>query len=451
MPSSSSLSSSTGQAGSSASVTHDWTCPFCPLLCDDIAAGVHDDLSLSAPGTECPRLAGALARYGAADAACTPSIDGQAVDLDAALAQAASILSGARRPLFGGLATDIAGARALYDLAAGCGAIADHLHGDALAASTLALQDRGALFTTLSEARARADLVVVFACEPSARYPRFYERTFAGTTQPRALSFVACAVDPAANDVPQVSVDSLLPGADLFDVLALWSALLEGRGVAVLHDDSGAAQALATLIERVAAARYTVFVYEPAALPGPHAALLIEALNRIIKATNRTTRAGGLPLGGDDGALSVNQTFTWLSGFPLRTRVAKPARPTGEPPLDYDPYRYRTDDLLAAGDIDALLWIASFGPQPMPAMLAPDVPAIVLGHPALAGSFGARGAATVFIPVATPGIDSGGHLFRVDGTVVAPLRAARKVDLPAVATIAANLSDRLRDANRRQP
>ena len=33
------------------------------------------------------------------------------------------------------------------------------------------------------------------------------------------------------------------------------------------------------LAERVAAARYTVFVFEPAALPQPHAALLIEALN----------------------------------------------------------------------------------------------------------------------------------------------------------------------------
>jgi formylmethanofuran dehydrogenase subunit B len=451
MQSSSTISSSAGQAGSSTSVTPDWTCPFCPLLCDDIAAGVHDDSSLSAPGTDCPRLADALTRYGAADAACKPSVDGQDVDLDTALERAAAILSGAGRPLFGGLATDIAGARALYELAAGCGAIVDHLHGDALAASTLSLQDRGAFFTTLSEVRTRADLVIVFACQPSARYPRFYARALAGAAQERALSFVACAVDPAASGVAQARVDSILPGADLFDVLALWSALLEGRSVAALHDDSGVARELAALIERIATARYTVFVYEPAALPGPHAALLIEALNRIIKAINRTTRAGGLPLGGDDGALSVNQTLTWLSGFPLRTRVAKPARAAGEPPLDHDPYRYRTDDLLAGRDIDALLWIASFGPQPLPAALAPDVPAIVLGHPALARSVGSHSGATVFIPVATPGIDSGGHLFRVDGTVVVPLRAARKVALPTVAAMAADLSGRLVNANRSQP
>jgi formylmethanofuran dehydrogenase subunit B len=45
--------------------------------------------------------------------------------------------------------------------------------------------------------------------------------------------------------------------------------------------------------------------------------------------------------------------------------------------------------------------------------------------------------------VATPGVDSGGHLFRVDGSVVAPLSAARAVHtsaLPAVAAIASRLS-----------
>ncbi|MGF6753669.1 formylmethanofuran dehydrogenase [Paraburkholderia sp. GAS42] len=446
--------SSAGQTGASASVTSDWTCPFCPLLCDDITAGVNSDGSLSAPATHCPRLAGALTLYGAADASCKASIDGQETDLDTALARAVDILSGARRPLFGGMATDIAGARALYALAAGCGAIVDHLHGDALVASTLALQDRGAFFTTLSEVRARADLVVVFACQPSARYPRFYERAFGATDSDvpaRTLKFVACEIDPAVNTGDHVSA-SVLGNADLFDLLALWSALLEGRSVEALHDGSGTARELATLNEAIHAARYTVFVYEPGALPGPHAALLIEALNRIIKAVNRTSRAGGLPLGGDDGALSVNQTITWLSGFPLRIRVGMPGRLAEQPSLEYDPTRFRTGSLLADREIDALLWISSFSPQPLPDTLDPDVPAIVLGHPATAATVGsARRGPTVFVPVATPGIDSGGHLFRTDSTVVVPLFAARDAGLPTVATIAARLAEGLNDVKRSAP
>lgn len=448
-PSNASTNASGAASACAPAFTRDWTCPFCPLLCDDLVVSSHGDGTLSVTDTECPRLDAALAQYGAADAHCGCVVDGNDADLDTALTRAAQLLANAHRPLFGALATDVAGARALYTLAAGCGAILDHLHGDALSPATLALQDRGAFFTTLSEVRSRADLLVFFGCQPSQRYPRFFTRVLAGTDMARELIFVGCAVDPAVDpaavDFAPTRTQTLLPDADPFDTLALWSALGEGREPGALHNDSrhndDTTAALAALRDRIAAARYTVVVYEPAALPGPHAALLIEALNRIVKDANRTTRAACLALGGDDGALTVNQTVTWLSGMPLRTRVSSPARLAGTAPLDHDPYRYRTARLLADGEADALLWIASFAPQAWPASLDPALPLIVLGHPALADAAKARGANTVFIPVATPGIDSGGHLFRVDSSVVMPLAAARGVALASVASLATSLAE----------
>ncbi|WP_174447209.1 formylmethanofuran dehydrogenase [Caballeronia grimmiae] len=397
------------------------TCPFCPLLCEDIVLTA----SLEALNTTCPRLTKSLATCTNNDATKTPQINGQITDLPAALSEAAKILEQARRPLFSGLATDIAGARALYELAAHSGAILDHLHGDALAASTLALQDRGSFFTTLSEIRSRADLIVVIACEPSRRYPRFYERVL-NLDRQTDIVFVGCDTDPAAS----TNAKAILPNTDPFDILALWSALTEGRNADALAD-AQTAQQLEALLERIHTAHYTAFVYEPATLPAPHAALAIEAINRIVKTINRTTRAGALALTGDDGALSVNQTVTWLTGFPLRTRVAYGV------PVEHDSHRYRTDDLLRRKEIDALLWISSFGPEPLPSSLPDDVPAIILGHPAT--THHARNASTVFIPVATPGIDSNGHLFRVDASVVVPLVAARDTAFPTVAAIASEL------------
>jgi formylmethanofuran dehydrogenase subunit B len=431
-------------ASSSGSGKQDWTCPFCPLLCDDIATVVHDG-AIVAPDVACKRLAHGLASFGANTVACAASIDDQDVDLESALTRAVEILQHARRPLFAGLATDVAGARALYPLAAACGAILDHRHGDAMSAATLALQDRGAFFTTLSEIRSRADLVIVVGSQPSLRYPRFYERALGGTGTARELIFVGCAVDPATADVSEAvaNAHSILHDADLHDVLAIGSALLDGRGAASIRDDSGIANALAPLLERIAAARYTAIIYEPAALAGRHAALQIEALSRIVKGINRTTRAGALALGGDDGALAVNQAVTWLSGFPLRTRISLPVRLADEAALDHDPYRYRTERLLAAREIDALLWVSSFLPEPLPSALDENVPAIVLGHPALKAMLRARAAPTVFIPVATPGIDSGGHLFRIDTSVVAHLTATRESSLPTVAMIVDKLADRL--------
>jgi formylmethanofuran dehydrogenase subunit B len=435
-------------------ITRDWTCPFCPLLCDDLTIESHGDGTLSVQDTDCPRLAQALTHYSGVDAQCGGVVDGNDAALDSALARAVQLLAAARRPLFGGLATDVAGTRALYALAAGCGAILDHLHGDALSPATLALQDRGSFFTTLSEVRSRADLLVFFGCEPSRRYPRFFTRTLAGTDFARELIFVGCEVDPAATGFAQARTEALLHKADPFDTLALWSALGEGREVAALQCDGDAhvmAKTLASLQKRIAAARYAVIVYEPAALPGPHAALLIEALNRIVKATNRASRAACLALGGDDGALTVNQTVTWLSGLPLRTRLSTPARAADTAPLDHDPYRYRASRLLADGEVDALLWVAGFAPQPWPASLDASIPLIVLGHPALADAARARGANTVFIPVATPGIDSDGHLFRVDSSVVLPLAAARGASLATVASIAAQLNEQLNAQLSAQP
>jgi len=445
--------SSAPPTASAAGVSTDWVCPFCALLCDDVTIRARPDGALDAPDTRCPKLAQALARYGGADARCGASLDGADAPPDAALERAAELLARARRPLFGGLATDVGGARALYELAAACGAALDHLHGDALADGIRALQDRGSFFTTLSEIRARADLAIVFACRPGERHPRFYERALGDDGFARRLVFVGADADPAATEharrVANLTVDTLLPRADAHDTLARWSALVESRSGAAAARSGASADtaALAALIEQIGAARYTAFVYDAAALPGSQRALLIEALSRIVKAANRTVRAGAFALGGDDGAISVNQTLTWLSGMPLRTRVARPARLAGEAPLDHDPYRYRTERLLARGEADLLLWIASFAPEPLPAALDAATPAIVLGHPALAGAVAARGAPTVFLPVATPGIDADGHLFRIDNTVALPLAAARGaaagVALPSVADVLARLGERV--------
>lgn len=444
--------SSTPPHASAAGVSTDWVCPFCALLCDDVAIHASADGALDAPNTQCPKLAHALAGYSGADAEACASVDGAKVSVDDALERAAQWLARAHRPLFGSLVTDVGGTRALYALAAATGAALDHLHGDALAPAILAQQDRGSFFATLSEVRTRADLVVVFGCRPAERYPRFYERALGNGGSggsgdlARRIVFVGCDADPAATAyagrVKNVTVETLLPGADAHDTLARWSALVESRSGAATHtgDDT---TALAALVEQIGAARFTAFVYEPGALPGEHRALLIEALNRIVKAVNRSARAGGLALGGNDGAATVNQTLTWLSGMPLRTRVAKPTRLPGEPPLDHDPYRYRTSQLLARREADLLLWIASFNAEPLPAALDPAVPAIVLGHPALAGEVAARGASTVFVPVATPGIDAGGHLFRVDNTVALPLAAARGFALPSVADVLTRLGERV--------
>ena len=337
-----------------------------------------------------------------------------------------------RQPLFGGLGTDVAGARALYRLACETGAICDAAHGRALMHGLRSLQDRGAFTTTLAEVRERADVIVCLTGAPTERQPEFYRRcgigepASQGDTMARHLVVFGSASLNAQHALPQglagVTSEVLPWHGDLFTTVSVLAALAAGRAV------RDAPPALAALAARLLAARYAVLVWEGAALPA-QGALVVEAINSLVGTLNRSTRAASFPLGGGDGAATVNQVFSWLGGLPLRSRLG----PAG---LEHEPLRFDAAGLLADGAVDALLWVASFGTEPAPPQAA--LPRIVLGHPAFAAA--SAGSDTVFIPVSTPGIGSPGHLFRADGVVLMPLTAVVEDRLPTVADVVSRLT-----------
>jgi len=376
-----------------------WTCPFCPLLCDDRPADA----------TGCAVAEAGLQQVQPpSTAARSPRIDGQPATFEAALASAADRLARSRQPLIGGWGTDVAGARALTTLAEAAGAFCDAAAGEALSQTLRVQQDRGGYTTTLAEVREHADLIVVVGRGVLSRAPRLLERVLVGRTAPP----------------PQI-VHLQEPGelGDLHDTLVRLHLLVAGKSPALAE----AYPALAALATQLKAACYAVFVWEPAQL-GAHAALCIERLMQLIQRLNQTTRAAGLPIGGGDGGMTAQYVHAWRTGLPLRSRHG----PRG---LEHDPLRFGAPRLLAEGAVDLLLWVASF-----PGLVAGGVPAaaglprIVLGLPALAVQLGDE-RDTIFIPVATPGVHTDGHLFRADGVVLMPLHALQDDGLPSVAAV----------------
>jgi formylmethanofuran dehydrogenase subunit B len=408
-----------------------WTCPFCALLCDRFALEIAASGPPRLQGSDCPRATRALAHFDPGVGSAQPSVDGKAATLDAAVDAAADILARARQPLLGGLATDIAGARALYALANSCHAILDHANGNGLLPGLRTLQDRGVLQTTLAEIRNRADLMVMIGTQPSHDFPEFYRRCGVGdpVSPLREIVFVGSAVDPTCSGMNSVAARSVPWSGDAYSTLSTLNALCKRRPI-------GAAGTLRELAQRLLAAKYVVFVWEPGRLPGAQAALLVESINQLAKTINRTTRAGGLALAGNDGGLSAGQTLAWLSGLPLRTGV----HPSG---LRHEPPLFATERLLGDRAVDALLWVASFGPDHTPAAdhVLAAVPTIVLAHPAHATR---NSSARVFIPVATPGVGAAGHLFRVDGVVIVPVTKVRDDGLPPVAQVVESIDARLK-------
>lgn len=394
--------------------TAPWTCPFCALLCDDLAVRARPGGdTLEVVGTGCARAQSAIRSFPATPVPATPSVDGQPATLDAAVAAAVRLLAASRQPLFSGLGTDVAGARALYPLACETRAICDPEGGRALMHLQRTLQDHGGFTTTLAEVRTRADLVVFLGGVPLQAAPRLWERC--GLDGGEVAGRQIVVLGDAGRDVPARAELIPLEG-DLFDTIALLGALVAGRSLAVAPPPG-----LAALAARLRAARYAAFVGALADLP-PQGALVVEGLHRAIGQLNQHTRAAVLWVGGGAGTGTVNPAFTWLSGLPLPSRVA----PIG---LEHEPLLFDTAHLLAGRAVDALLWVSSFGTPPPETPL----PRIVLGPPALAAQVAAPG--TVFMPVATPGIGAAGHLFRADARVVLPLFAARPDALPGVAGV----------------
>ena len=416
-----------------------WTCPLCSLLCEGPAPQVAALGPAPWPAASpCPRAdAGLRALHAGWAAPVTSLVDKQAVPAGTALQAAAQRLAHWRQALFAGLGTDIAGSRALYRLAARVGAITDHMDGEALMQAVRAVQDRGQYLCTLGELRSRATLVVCVGTSAIDHYPAFFRRAGLGEPDSPCRDLVFFGT-PVPDGLPAGVASGLntrhLPGSgDLAADLQQLAALVDGQP---LRRSSPAHAALATLADELLAAPYAVLVWEAARLPA-EGALLIEMLNRVVASLNRRTRAAAFGLGGNDGGFSVNQTLTWLSGLPLRTRVSRDG-------LQHEPRAYGCERLMAQDAVDGLLWISSFSPQRLPP--ATPLPRIVLGPPAMAAEL-TRAAALdncIFIPVATPGVTTAGHLFRTDGPIVLPLFALpdlppAQATLPSVAQVLSEL------------
>lgn len=410
----------------------DVACPFCGLVCDDLvidrtAAG----LRVGAGG--CPKAAAGFERRQRNDA---PRIAGRPAGLDEAVARAAGILAGSRLPVFAGLGTDVAGVRAALALADRLGGAVDHLGSPALFRNLRVVQDDGWMTTTLGEVRNRVDLLLIVGGGVPSMFPRFFERCvwpaetlFGGEVKKRQVVLLgaeeedtAAAAEAArAAGAGKPIAIPCRPG-ELPAAIASLRALLNGRRA----ENGPITDVLQGLAQRMAGAKYGVVVWAAAGLGGPAGDLVVGVIADILRDLNRTTRFSGLPLAGGDNGVGANQVCTWQAGVPLRTAFG-----AGGPEHDF--WRFDAARLAESGEADAVVWISSFRDDVPP----PDGPAplIALAMP------GTRFARTpeVFVPVATPGVDHPGQIFRTDSVVALPLRGLRESALPRAADVLAEL------------
>jgi formylmethanofuran dehydrogenase subunit B len=338
-------------------------------------------------------------------------VKGGATDADTAIEAAAALFAKARAPVIAGLSADVAGIRAAYDLAGRLGASIDTAGAASTYAELGSLSRVGALTTTPAEAVGRADVVLVVGAAPW-RAPLMKRLTESKPVRGRAAGADRAILAVGANTAAALT----------------WSAeggLPEAIGVLRAHvrGHLGGATLPAQIAGRIAAAQYGVLLYDPAEL----GELGTEMLQGLAAEISETTRCFTLSTGGGQDR-AVVPVSAWLTGQAPRSGFGR-----GVP--EHDPWRFDVARQVAAGEVDAVLWLAAV-PVPRPDWLG-SVPSVALVADAEASL------TDVVITVGQPGRDHGGVLWSEPRAALTYWPAEAPSDLPNAAAVLAALTARL--------
>ena len=285
------------------------TCAGCGLLCDDVTVLTSDDtVRLEPPcplGTEW--FSERILRPAGGPAA---TIDGQPADVEPALARAAELLRGARRPLLHGFeGATVEDARAAIALADRLGALVatDDLSEPWPGAAALPL--RGASTATLGEIRDRARLVVIWREDPETTHPRLLERLGFGHHASQRILVVVDDRDTAT----AAHADQQLRWAPARDLEALITLQALQRCAAPPPSDLSAQ--LATLLELIRGVPHLAFVHGSgltAGVGGERRALVLHDLVRFLC---HERHAVTLALPRATGTTGVQDVLAWQTGY----------------------------------------------------------------------------------------------------------------------------------------
>jgi len=369
------------------------TCAGCGLLCDDVTVEASSDRVRLRP--ECPLGTQWFSERLLAPAdAPAATIDGEPADLESALARAAEVLRGARRPLLHGFeAATVEDARAAVALADRLGALVST--GGVAGAPAVAV--RGASTATLGEIRDRSRLVVIWREDPETTHPRLLERLGFGGGEPERTLVVVDDRETAAAR----RADAHLRWARDRDLDALTSLHVLQRGLALRPGDLEAG--LRALVELLDAVPHATFVYGAGLTAGAGGQRRALALHELVRGLCRERHTVTLELPGTPGTRSADDVLAWQSGYGGNVDFA-----SGHPEL-----------------VTATRWFD-------------DVDVTLRVAPGPTGSLLAGPGAEVWIRTAGAGVEASGTMHRLDG-VPLTLQAPRPDDAPTAAAVMTRL------------
>lgn len=391
-------------------------CAACACCCDDLCFTVRDGEPHFSDN------ACAMAKACLADKPETQPealIDGRPASLDAAASRAAELLSQARLPVVYGCVDSTVETQTLaVKLAQRLGGAFDS---PALGAPPL-FPGVGTITCSLGEARNRADLIVLWNCNPDISHPRLlshYLLNPAGRFRPdgrRDRTLITVGGPELRNALPADEFVELETGQDL---TSLWSLRTD------LHrpTHSRLTDHWRPLAERLRTTRFGVLVIDASA--GPR---VIEAAHAMATELQKRTRFYVLTLSGLGNSIGVRQVVSWLAGQSAPVCFANRNVPVfGD--------EFRAPRLIQRQACDLVLTIGTDVEQ----LQLRSIPQI---HLSARISDSAQPPAVAIRTAAFPISDSG-TVFRLDGVAV-PLRVTIPSSAPSQFAVLNQIARKLR-------
>ena len=425
-------------------IVEDATCTFCGCVCDDMELTVDLDAKrITKAKNACVLGRAWFLQHGIEDHPAA-MIGGREAPLEDAMDEAARILHEAKFPVTYGLSDSPCEAQrvavAINDLVRGnVDTTTSVCHGP----SGIAFQGVGESTATLGEIKNRADLVIYWGGNPAESHPRHFTR-YAVTPKGRYIPngkkdrhvvLVDVRKTPSAPVADQFV--QVRPGRD-FELLWALRARVRGKPVrgdieeltGVPRDD------LEALVERMKNCNYGVLFFGMGLTMTRGRHFNSGALLALATDLNRHTHFVAKPVRGHGNVTGADNVVSWQTGYPFGVNFNR-----GYP--RFNPGEYTTVDVLARGDADAALMIATDPASNFPKRAIgrlKEIPVISLDAKPTHTSRLAR----VAFMVATYGINTGGTVYRMDDVPIT-LRPAFESPFPTDEEVLRGIYSRLQD------
>ena len=400
-------------------------CAFCGCLCDDLEVTVEDN-KITKVKTVC--LIGLNKLLYAQSHVAPLRVNGKEASYEEAYDEAANILMKAKAPLIYGLSSATCEANReaveLTELVKGTlDNPSSHCHGPGV----ISRQQVGLPSCTLGEVKNRADLVVVWGANPMASHPRHFSKF---SVMPKGMyipqgrkdrKLVVVDVRPTESSKNADVFIQITPGSD-FEIASVLRALIKGIRLELAEDSMVGGVPLSKwreVAEMMKSCKYGVFLYGLGLTESRGKDLNTENFIELICESNQHTRWSAIPMRGHANVNGSNQTFVWLTGYPLGINMFRGhAR--------FNPGEFSVFDLLTRREVDAAIIVATDPGAHLPIAAVEalkSIPTIVLDPLENMTTPWAN----VVIPVAPGGVGAEGTYYRMDNV---PLRLKKLIDVP---------------------